>query len=92
MKDETLYLLTDGCMWELNKQTGTEHPHAVEVVDIKTGAVRYIRSGSLVKFVEGEITDIRTQKAYNTQTKDVLCGGQDMPERKKRETKGKGDK
>lgn len=68
MKHEKIYLVTDGCMWEANKRNGTEHSHAMEVVDIKTGAVRYITSGSKIAFIEGEITDIRTQKAYNKAT------------------------
>ena len=55
-------------MWEINKQTGNEHPHATEVVDMETGAVRYIKSGSRIAFIEGEITDYRTQKAYNLST------------------------
>ena len=73
MKNNEIYLLTDGCLWEQNKQTGNEHPHAIEVVDIKTGAVRYITSGSKITFVEGEITDLRSQTAYNeaTTTKKV---------------------
>lgn len=56
---EATFLLTDGCMWELTKILGNEHPHSIEVVDIATGAVRYIRSGSKIRFLEGEITDIR---------------------------------
>jgi hypothetical protein len=68
MKNETIYLLTDGCLWEQNKRNGTEHPHAIEVVDIKTGAVRFITSGSRITFVEGEITDLRSQAAYNKAT------------------------
>jgi hypothetical protein len=40
----------------------------VEVVDLQTGAVRYIKSGSKISFVEGEISDIRTQEAYNKTT------------------------
>lgn len=70
MKDE-IYLLTDGCLWEINKKTGNEHPHSVEVVDIETGAIRYIKSGSRIKFIEGEITDIRTQEIYNKKTKEA---------------------
>lgn len=69
MKNEKVYLLTDGCMWEANKKNGTAHPHAVEVVDIETGQVVYIRSGSRIAFIEGHITDIRTQEAYNKATK-----------------------
>lgn len=74
--NEEIYLLTDGCIWEINRQTGNEHPHAVEVVDIQTGAIRYIKSGSKIKFVEGEISDIRTQELYN---KEIQKEKQKMP-------------
>lgn len=60
-----LFLLTDGCMWEKNKKDSTAHPHAIEVVDTETGAVRYIKSGSKISFVEGEITATRDQEIYN---------------------------
>lgn len=62
---ECTFLLTDGCMWEKQKQEGTFHPHAIEVVDIETGQVRYIQSGSKIRFVEGDITEGRDQKQYN---------------------------
>jgi hypothetical protein len=85
MKDENIYLLTDGCAWEINKQMGNEHPHAVEVVDLKTGAVRYIKSGSKIKFIEGFISDIRTQKSYNEETQkakqEMSCQQQDLQKR-----------
>lgn len=87
-ENEKVYLLTDGCMWELNKQTGNEHPHAVEVVDLETGAVRYIKSGSRIAFIEGEITDTRTQEAYNKATKtkqEMPRDKQNLQERTKRE-------
>lgn len=71
MDYEKVFIITDGCMWEINKQTGNEHPHAMEVVDIETGAIRYIKSGSRIMFVEGEITDIRTQKAYEKKSSQV---------------------
>lgn len=74
MNHEKIYLLTDGRMWEANKRGGTSHPHAMEVVDLETGAVRYITSGSKIAFIDGEITDIRTQAAYNKAT--------DVPHRK----------
>lgn len=90
-ENEKIYLLTDGCMWQINEETGNEHPHAVEVVDLETGAVRYIRSGSRIRFVEGDITDIRTQKTYREgqeaqraeiqEAETVPCHGQDMPDR-----------
>lgn len=67
--DEEVYILTDGCMWEMNRQNGTEHPHATEVVNERTGAVRYIQSGSRVHFVDGIISDVRTQAGYNEQHK-----------------------
>lgn len=91
MKHEKVYLLTDGCLWEQNKRNGTEHPHAIEVVDTKTGAVRFITSGSKIAFIEGEITDLRTQKAYNKATK-VPSRGQSINARtkSKRESKAGG--
>lgn len=68
MKHAKVYILTDGCMWEKNKREGTQHAHAIEVVDPDTGAIRYIRSGSKISLVEGAITDIRSQEAYNKAT------------------------
>lgn len=68
MKHEKVYLVTDGCMWEKNKREGASHAHAMEVVDIETGAVQYITSGSHIKFIEGQISDLRTQEAYNKAT------------------------
>ncbi len=61
------FVLTDGCMWEMNKKNGTSHPHAIEVVDVKTGAIRYIKSGSRIQFVKGEISEGRNQESYNRQ-------------------------
>lgn len=66
-KDKQTFMLTDGCMWEMNKQNDTTYPHAIEVVDIETGSVRYIKSGSIITFVSGEISDGRDQKKYNAQ-------------------------
>lgn len=66
MKQPT-FLVTDGCCWEQNKQNGTAYPHAIEVVDVATGQVRYIKSGSRIQFIEGEITEARDQAAYNKQ-------------------------
>mgnify|MGYP001576387016 CR=1 FL=1 len=72
--NEKVFLLTDGCMWEINKEAGNEHPHGVEVVDLETGAVRYIKSGFHIALVKGEITDIRTQKKFNKTTIKALSG------------------
>ncbi len=65
--NKKVFLLTDGCMWEKNKQAGTSDPHAIEVVDLETGAVRYIKSGSRISLVEGQITATRSQTAYDRQ-------------------------
>ena len=93
MINEKIYILTDGCAWEINKQTGNEHPHSVEVVDLETGAVRYIKSGSRIKFIEGEISDIRTQEAYNKIQSEVSGQVpsivQDKPNRTRRKKAGK---
>ncbi len=61
------FLLTDGCMWEMNKKKGAYAPHAIEVVDMETGQVRYIKSGAQIRFVEGDITEGRDQETYNKQ-------------------------
>lgn len=61
-----VFLLTDLCMWEANKQNGKAAPHAIEVVDVETGQVRYIKSGSRIKFIDGDITDSHSQEDYNS--------------------------
>lgn len=91
MRNEKIYLLTDGCAWEINKQTGNEHPHSIEVVDLETGAIRYIKSGSKIKFIGGEISDIRSQALYNqkTQAKQKMPSNeQDLQKRTKRQGTG----
>lgn len=67
-ENKEIYIVTDGCMWEQNKKNSTYHPHAIEVVNIKTGQVQYIKSGARITFKEGEITDLRTQETYNKAT------------------------
>lgn len=69
-KDErdTIWLLTDTCMWEKNKQEGTRAPHAIQVIDTKTGQSRFIRSGSHIKFVDGQISPVFSQEEYNQLT------------------------
>lgn len=83
--NEKVFLVTDGCMWEANKENGTFYPHSIEVVDIETGAVRYIKSGSHIAFLEGEITNTRSQKTYNRAT-TLPSDGQSVQKR----TRGKG--
>lgn len=62
---EKIFIVTDGCMWEKNKQEGTSAPHAIQVVDEETGQLRYIKSGSRIKFLGGLITEAYDQKLYN---------------------------
>ena len=62
---DRIFITTDACLWEMNKQQGAYHPHAIEVVDSETGQVRYIESGARIKFVEGKISKGRTQEDYN---------------------------
>lgn len=66
--NEKVFIVTDLCMWENNKQNKTNYPHAIQVVDTETGQVRYIKSGSRIKFIEGQITDSHSQETYNTLT------------------------
>ena len=69
-KDDTEkeFMLTDGCLWEMQRQNATFHPHAIEVVDLVTGQMRYIKSGAVIRFVRGEITEGRSQENYNKQS------------------------
>lgn len=84
---EKVFLITDGCIWEINKQTGNEHPHAIEVVDVETGAIRYIKSGSHITLVKGEVTDVRNQAAYN-KSPSLPCNGQGVFQRREGKKKG----
>ncbi len=63
---EKTFLLTDGCVWEMNKQNKSDNPHAIEVVDAESGQIRYIRGGAIIKFISGMITEGRNQNDYNT--------------------------
>lgn len=62
---EKIFILTDMCMWEKNKQEGTSNTHAILVIDEKTGQNRMIESGSKIRFVEGKITEPNSQEEYN---------------------------
>lgn len=52
------YLLTDQCFWEANPPENynpldpKRKPHAITLVDIETGSVVMLQSGSIVKVVE----------------------------------------
>jgi hypothetical protein len=62
---DKIFILTDLCMWEKNRQEGKTDPHAIMVVDEETGQVRYIMGGSKIKFIEGDISVPATQEEYN---------------------------
>lgn len=79
--NEEIYIVTDGCMWEQNKKNSTYHPHAIEVVNSRTGQVQYIKSGARITLKEGEITDLRTQEVYNQATSQVSSNEQDKLQR-----------
>lgn len=64
---DRVFIVTDQCMWEMNKQNNKSAPHAVGVVDEQTGQLRYIKSGSKIKFVGGDITVSPSQEDYNKQ-------------------------
>lgn len=64
-QEEIAFLLTDCCMWEKNKKEGTHYPHSIEVVNMETGTVHYIRSGSIISLLSGQITEARNQDDYN---------------------------
>ena len=64
---DRIFLLTDYCVWEKNKKDCSNSPHSIEVVDTETGQVRYIASGSKIKFVSGDIKD-RNQEDLNNKT------------------------
>lgn len=81
MSHEEIYIITDGCMWEQNKRNSTYHPHAIEVVNLRTGQVQYIKSGSQIIFKKGEITDIRTQEIYNKATEKVSSNAKNKLQR-----------
>lgn len=89
MRHEKVYLLTDACMWEQNKQNDTYYPHAVEVVDLETGQVRFIKSGSKIAFIEGNITDAHTQETYNKATRKVSNKPKNKLHRANSKTKSK---
>lgn len=56
-------------MWEKNKKDRTKSPHAIQVIDLQTGATRYIQSGSRIRFVAGQISKVNDQNDYNLESK-----------------------
>jgi len=67
MRDDTekVFILTDSCMWEANKQAGTKSEHTIQVIDEETGQCRYMPTGTRIKFVSGNISVPFDQDSYN---------------------------
>ena len=63
-----VFILTDECMWESNKQSGARAPHTIAAIDEKTGQMRWIKGGSRIRFVAGEISEPHKQEDYNKLT------------------------
>ncbi len=69
---EKIFILTDLCMWEKNKQEGTNDAHSIIVVDEETGQTRLLGGGTKIRFVEGLISEPMTQEEYNAQPPQLL--------------------
>lgn len=90
MNNENIFIVTDLCMWENNKQNKTYFPHAIQVVDFHTGQVRYIKSGARIQLLEGHITPSHSQEEYNKEKNNPMpCSGEDKLLRKKSKTSSK---
>lgn len=52
------YMLTDFCFWEQNPPPDynpldpNRKPHAVQLVDVETGTVALLKSGSIIEVIE----------------------------------------
>lgn len=67
-----IFILTDSCAWESEKKNPTgRSEHIVEVVDVETGQVRYIKSGAKISLVEGDISEPLNQEDYNKQDEEI---------------------
>lgn len=55
---EKRYMVTDQCMWEASKLKDynpldpRRAPHALTIVDIETGSIAFLKSGSIIQVVE----------------------------------------
>ena len=80
-KNEQIFIVTDSCMWENNKQNKTNYPHSIQVVDSNTGQVRYIRSGARIVLIEGQITEAHSQEQYNEEKNSLPSRGKSKLQR-----------
>lgn len=55
---EKEYLITDQCFWETNPPENynpldpKRTPHSVTLVDVETGSIALLKSGSIIKVIE----------------------------------------
>lgn len=55
------YIVTDQCMWETarlqdyNPLDPRRAPHALTLVDIETGSIAFLKSGSIIKVIESKL-------------------------------------
>ncbi len=45
------YILTDSCFFYESKKKRGRSPHVIEVVDMETGNVKKLKSGSVIRIV-----------------------------------------
>lgn len=51
-KNNNNYIVTDSCYWHDNKKKRSTH--FIEVCDLKTGEIRHLRNGTIVKIIKGK--------------------------------------
>jgi hypothetical protein len=55
---EKTYMVTDQCFWETNKPENynpldpKRAPHAITLVDVETGSIVLLKSGSIIQVIE----------------------------------------
>lgn len=45
------YILTDSCFFYEGKSKKKRSPHVIELVDVKNGSVKRLKSGSIIRIV-----------------------------------------
>lgn len=44
------YIITDNCYWYKNKKKRS--PHFVEILDLETGSIKQLKSGSIIQVIK----------------------------------------
>lgn len=59
-QNEVAYIVTDNCFWDTNPPENyniydpKRKPHGIELVDVKTGTVVMLKSGSVIKIIKAK--------------------------------------